>query len=161
MMYSTYHFSVLSSLLPNLAISLALISPCNFFLFLSYLLISFLLITPSSLNLFIPLLAPLNSYSFPLLNFVILILPLTPRSSLYSLVILLILIFPCSLSSLFTLLILLLVTPQPESNYILTFRNDDSPGVISQVLQILHNANINVASLNVTRAGAGQVRSHP
>jgi glycine cleavage system regulatory protein len=47
---------------------------------------------------------------------------------------------------------------QPESNYILTFRNEDRPGVISEVLQVLNNANVNVASLNVTRAGAGQVR---
>lgn len=46
---------------------------------------------------------------------------------------------------------------QPESNYILTFRNEDRPGVISEVLQVLNNANVNVASLNVTRAGAGQV----
>jgi hypothetical protein len=30
--------------------------------------------------------------------------------------------------------------------------------VISEVLQVLNNANVNVASLNVTRAGAGQVR---
>lgn len=38
----------------------------------------------------------------------------------------------------------------------MTFRNEDRPGVISEVLQVLNNANVNVASLNVTRAGAGQ-----
>lgn len=52
-----------------------------------------------------------------------------------------------------------LLPTQPESNYILTFRNEDRPGVISEVLQVLNNANVNVASLNVTRAGAGQVRA--
>eukprot|EP00596_Hydrurales_sp_CCMP1899_P002228 CAMPEP_0119039938 /NCGR_PEP_ID=MMETSP1177-20130426/9717_1 /TAXON_ID=2985 /ORGANISM="Ochromonas sp, Strain CCMP1899" /LENGTH=514 /DNA_ID=CAMNT_0007004491 /DNA_START=290 /DNA_END=1834 /DNA_ORIENTATION=- len=43
---------------------------------------------------------------------------------------------------------------KPESNYVLTFRNEDRPGAISDVLQVLNNANVNVASMNVTRAGA-------
>ena len=49
-----------------------------------------------------------------------------------------------------------LLSFKPEGNYILTFRNEDSPGVISEVLQVLKQANVNVASLNVTRASAGQ-----
>ena len=61
------------------------------------------------------------------------------------------------LKHIFTSAPLHLVLLQPESNYILTFRNEDRPGVISEVLQVLNNANVNVASLNVTRAGAGQV----
>jgi ACT domain len=65
---------------------------------------------------------------------------------------------PCE-SVTFALIALVVLLPhtQPESNYILTFRNEDRPGVISEVLQVLNNANVNVASLNVTRAGAGQV----
>jgi prephenate dehydratase len=41
---------------------------------------------------------------------------------------------------------------KPEGNYILTFRNEDRPGAISEVLEILHRENINIASLNVARA---------
>lgn len=41
---------------------------------------------------------------------------------------------------------------RPEGNYILSFRNDDRPGAISEVLEILHDANVNIASLNVARA---------
>ena len=44
-----------------------------------------------------------------------------------------------------------LLSFKPEANYILTFRNDDRPGVISEVLQILSNAGVNVASLNVSK----------
>lgn len=40
---------------------------------------------------------------------------------------------------------------KPEGNYILTFRNDDKPGAISKVLEILSNANANVASVHVAR----------
>ena len=40
---------------------------------------------------------------------------------------------------------------KPEGNYILTFRNDDKPGAISKVLEILSNANANVANVNVAR----------
>ena len=49
-----------------------------------------------------------------------------------------------------------LLSFKPEGNYILAFRNEDSPGVISEVLQVLQQANVNVASLNVTRASQGQ-----
>lgn len=45
---------------------------------------------------------------------------------------------------------------RPEGSYILTFRNDDRPGAISQVLEVLHNDSVNVASLNVARGGADQ-----
>ena len=47
-----------------------------------------------------------------------------------------------------------LLSFKPEGNYILTFRNEDKPGVISEVLQILSNANVNVASLNCSKATA-------
>jgi predicted amino acid-binding ACT domain protein len=48
---------------------------------------------------------------------------------------------------------------KPESNYVLTFRNEDRPGVISEVLTVLNNANVNVASLNVTRGPVGATQS--
>jgi formyltetrahydrofolate hydrolase len=41
---------------------------------------------------------------------------------------------------------------KPEGNYILSFRNEDRPGAISEVLDILHRSSINIASLNVARA---------
>jgi len=41
---------------------------------------------------------------------------------------------------------------KPEGNHILTFRNEDKPGAILDVLDILHGANINVANVNVARA---------
>lgn len=40
---------------------------------------------------------------------------------------------------------------RPEGNYLLTFRNDDKPGAISQVLDILHHDKVNIASMNVAR----------
>lgn len=40
---------------------------------------------------------------------------------------------------------------QPEGNHILTFRNEDRPGAIAEVLEILHSANVNVANVNVAR----------
>jgi len=40
---------------------------------------------------------------------------------------------------------------KPDGSYILTFRNEDRPGAISEVLEILHNVNVNVASLHVAR----------
>lgn len=40
---------------------------------------------------------------------------------------------------------------KPEGNHILTFRNEDRPGAISQVLNILHKANVNIACVNVAR----------
>lgn len=40
---------------------------------------------------------------------------------------------------------------RPDGNYILTFRNQDKPGAISKVLEILSNARANVASVNVAR----------
>lgn len=46
---------------------------------------------------------------------------------------------------------------RPEGNYLLTFRNEDKPGSISQVLDILHHDKVNIASMNVARsAKAGQ-----
>jgi D-3-phosphoglycerate dehydrogenase len=41
---------------------------------------------------------------------------------------------------------------KPEGNYILSFRNEDRPGAISEVLDVLHMANVNIASMNVARA---------
>eukprot|EP00607_Mallomonas_marina_P007374 CAMPEP_0182421296 /NCGR_PEP_ID=MMETSP1167-20130531/6624_1 /TAXON_ID=2988 /ORGANISM="Mallomonas Sp, Strain CCMP3275" /LENGTH=482 /DNA_ID=CAMNT_0024598285 /DNA_START=303 /DNA_END=1751 /DNA_ORIENTATION=- len=43
---------------------------------------------------------------------------------------------------------------KPEGSYILSFRNEDRPGAISEVLDILHNVNVNVAGLNVSRQGS-------
>ena len=40
---------------------------------------------------------------------------------------------------------------QPEGNHILSFRNEDRPGAISEVLEILSSADVNVASVNVAR----------
>jgi len=40
---------------------------------------------------------------------------------------------------------------RPEGNYILTFRNEDRPGAISEVLDVLQRANVNIASMNVAR----------
>ena len=40
---------------------------------------------------------------------------------------------------------------KPEGNHILTFRNEDKPGAISSVLEILGNAKINIGSINVAR----------
>ena len=45
---------------------------------------------------------------------------------------------------------------KPEGNYLLTFRNDDKPGAISKVLEILSNANTNVASLHVARLSSNK-----
>jgi D-3-phosphoglycerate dehydrogenase len=41
---------------------------------------------------------------------------------------------------------------KPEGNYILAFQNEDRPGVISEVLDVLHGAKVNIASMNVARA---------
>eukprot|EP00600_Ochromonadales_sp_CCMP1393_P001691 CAMPEP_0174983164 /NCGR_PEP_ID=MMETSP0004_2-20121128/16966_1 /TAXON_ID=420556 /ORGANISM="Ochromonas sp., Strain CCMP1393" /LENGTH=532 /DNA_ID=CAMNT_0016235335 /DNA_START=245 /DNA_END=1843 /DNA_ORIENTATION=- len=49
---------------------------------------------------------------------------------------------------------------KPESNYLLTFKNEDRPGAISEVLEILQGANINVASMHVARAGAAELKKH-
>jgi D-3-phosphoglycerate dehydrogenase len=43
---------------------------------------------------------------------------------------------------------------QPEGNHILTFRNEDRPGAIAEVLEILYSANVNVANVNVVRQKA-------
>eukprot|EP01041_Mallomonas_annulata_P002832 gene2832-5566_t len=40
---------------------------------------------------------------------------------------------------------------KPDGSHILSFRNEDRPGAIKEVLEILHNVNVNVASLNVAR----------
>lgn len=45
---------------------------------------------------------------------------------------------------------------KPEGNFCLTFRNEDRPGAISEVLDILSRANVNIASLNVARCPSGQ-----
>lgn len=44
---------------------------------------------------------------------------------------------------------------KPEGNYILSFRNQDRPGAVKEVLAILHNSSVNIASLNVARCAAG------
>eukprot|EP00428_Durinskia_dybowskii_P076738 CAMPEP_0170358746 /NCGR_PEP_ID=MMETSP0117_2-20130122/2386_1 /TAXON_ID=400756 /ORGANISM="Durinskia baltica, Strain CSIRO CS-38" /LENGTH=531 /DNA_ID=CAMNT_0010612963 /DNA_START=191 /DNA_END=1786 /DNA_ORIENTATION=+ len=41
---------------------------------------------------------------------------------------------------------------KPEGNFVLSFRNQDRPGVISQVLEVLQSANLNIASMNVARS---------
>lgn len=40
---------------------------------------------------------------------------------------------------------------KPEGNYCLSFKNQDRPGAISQVLEILHANNVNIASISVGR----------
>eukprot|EP01038_Epipyxis_sp_PR26KG_P013374 gene13374-17934_t len=44
---------------------------------------------------------------------------------------------------------------KPDGSYILSFRNEDRPGAISEVLDILHRENINIASMNVSSARVG------
>lgn len=41
---------------------------------------------------------------------------------------------------------------KPEGGYLLTFKNQDKPGALLQVLDLLHVANVNIANLNVVRA---------
>jgi D-3-phosphoglycerate dehydrogenase / 2-oxoglutarate reductase len=54
---------------------------------------------------------------------------------------------------------------KPDGKYVLTFRNDDRPGAISEVLAVLSKAKVNVASVNVARATVnatdGQGESKP
>ena len=40
---------------------------------------------------------------------------------------------------------------KPEANHLLTFRNTDEPGAVSSVLNILSDAAVNIASVNVAR----------
>jgi D-3-phosphoglycerate dehydrogenase len=40
---------------------------------------------------------------------------------------------------------------KPEGNFLLSFRNQDRPGSVSEVLKILHHNNVNVGNLNVAR----------
>ena len=40
---------------------------------------------------------------------------------------------------------------KPEANHVLTFRNEDEPGAVSSVLNILSDAAVNIASFNVSR----------
>jgi len=42
---------------------------------------------------------------------------------------------------------------KPDGSYVLSFRNEDRPGAISEVLEILSSVNVNVAGMNVARAG--------
>ena len=42
---------------------------------------------------------------------------------------------------------------RPEGKHILTFRNEDRPGAIGEVLAVLHEAAVNIASVNVARGG--------
>jgi D-3-phosphoglycerate dehydrogenase len=44
----------------------------------------------------------------------------------------------------------------PEGNHILTFRNEDRPGAIAEVLEILYSADVNVAGVNVVRNKGSQ-----
>ncbi|KAJ1406719.1 D-isomer specific 2-hydroxyacid dehydrogenase [Ochromonadaceae sp. CCMP2298] len=44
---------------------------------------------------------------------------------------------------------------KPEGNYLLTFKNADRPGAISEVLEILQRFDVNIASLQVARAKTG------
>lgn len=50
---------------------------------------------------------------------------------------------------------------KPEGSYILSFRNLDVPGAISEVLTVLHNASINVANVTVARSSAGVSAGQP
>jgi len=44
---------------------------------------------------------------------------------------------------------------KPDGSYILSFRNEDRPGAISEVLDVLHASSINVANINVSRTLTG------
>ncbi len=44
---------------------------------------------------------------------------------------------------------------RPEGRHILTFRNEDRPGAIGEVLAVLHRDAVNIASVNVARGGGG------
>lgn len=46
------------------------------------------------------------------------------------------------------------LTFKPEGNYVLTFKNEDKPGAVLEVLKVLHNDSVNVASINVARDSA-------
>jgi len=46
-------------------------------------------------------------------------------------------------------------------SYILAFKNQDRPGAISEVLEILQRANVNIASMNVARAALPPPLSPP
>mmetsp|Transcript_6186 Transcript_6186/g.6459 ORF Transcript_6186/g.6459 Transcript_6186/m.6459 type:complete len:575 (+) Transcript_6186:102-1826(+) len=41
---------------------------------------------------------------------------------------------------------------KPEGSYLLTFKNEDKPGAVLKVLDLLHAGNVNIANLNVVRA---------
>lgn len=45
---------------------------------------------------------------------------------------------------------------KPEGNYILSFRNQDRPGAIKEVLVHLAQSNVNIASMNVARAASSK-----
>jgi prephenate dehydratase len=42
-------------------------------------------------------------------------------------------------------------TFKPQGNYVLTFKNEDKPGAVLEVLKVLHNDSVNLASINVAR----------
>jgi predicted amino acid-binding ACT domain protein len=41
---------------------------------------------------------------------------------------------------------------KPQGGYVLTFKNEDKPGSVLQVLDLLHAGNVNIANINVVRA---------
>ena len=45
---------------------------------------------------------------------------------------------------------------KPDSNYVLTFRNEDVPGSLVRALDLLHSTGVNIGNINIVRAsGAG------
>jgi len=44
---------------------------------------------------------------------------------------------------------------RPDGSYILSFKNEDRPGAISEALEVLHSVNVNVANVNVSRTSDG------
>lgn len=42
-------------------------------------------------------------------------------------------------------------TFKPQGNHVLTFKNEDRPGAVLEVLKVLHNDSVNLASINVAR----------
>lgn len=41
---------------------------------------------------------------------------------------------------------------KPEGSYLLTFKNEDKPGAVLKILDLLHAGSVNIANLNVVRA---------
>lgn len=48
---------------------------------------------------------------------------------------------------------------KPDSNYVLTFRNEDKPGSLTRVLELLHSSEVNIGNINIVRASDASAAS--